>query len=509
MLISETKEHVEITAFYRLLIPFLYITPSIVFIYLIIFHPLTFFQVMIGFSIYFLINTIIFAFFAILSFIKCCYHERISYKELLFQLEKSGKDPFRVLHYVIIPNYKEPIEVIEETIESISKNFLARNQIGIVLAMEERELGCQDKAKTIILKYEHLFKDILFTVHPRDLDGERPGKGSNVQWACQILEKRLKSFNTDLDNVIFTITDADTKYHSQFFEALTWNFINQNNRHQLIYQTPILSYMNLFSVPFPTRVIAIMGGMNEMSRSTNPLEIHSAFSCYSLSYKYWFKMGGFDVENVTEDTRSFLKGYIKTNGYSDICLIFLPTLNYSLDNDTYVSSVIDRLIQAKRHAWGVLEFSYFLQEVFKKGISKFIHGIGSLYYFLILSFRLIEGHWSASVCAIFTSLTGIIYQIYYLPWFKDPIQNSNNIFFDIGKYFVMVQTVIFIVHLFMIFQYCEKVPILKIPIYYFEWVVLSLPSIILYGTIPEWMNIFRLLYTSDYTYITSTKKFKK
>merc|ERR1712232_760069 len=50
-----------------------------------------------------------------------------------------------VRHYVIIPNYKEELDDLRMTLDSVSASIIAKEQISIVLAMEAREEGAQER----------------------------------------------------------------------------------------------------------------------------------------------------------------------------------------------------------------------------------------------------------------------------------------------------------------------------------------------------------------------------
>ena len=50
-----------------------------------------------------------------------------------------------VVHFVILPNYKEDIDILREAIDTLAISTLARGNMGIVLAMEVREAGSKEK----------------------------------------------------------------------------------------------------------------------------------------------------------------------------------------------------------------------------------------------------------------------------------------------------------------------------------------------------------------------------
>jgi len=56
--------------------------------------------------------------------------------------------------------------------------------------MESREPNVEDKAMTIIQEFSKKFRSINYTLHPSDIPGEAPGKGSNMAWAGRKLSEK-------------------------------------------------------------------------------------------------------------------------------------------------------------------------------------------------------------------------------------------------------------------------------------------------------------------------------
>jgi len=131
----------------------------------------------------------------------------------------------RVIHAIIIPNYNEDIDTLRETLEVLAShphastaydvsfpNPLERQSMRsltvtqIYLAMEEREPDAETKAVTLINGFVKKFRFITFTLHPTDIPGELPGKGSNMAWAARKLSERYSL--TQRKNVIITGIDG-------------------------------------------------------------------------------------------------------------------------------------------------------------------------------------------------------------------------------------------------------------------------------------------------------------
>lgn len=60
----------------------------------------------------------------------------------------------------------------------------------VYLAMEQRESDVETKAMSFTNEFTRRFRSISFTIHPPNIPGELPGKGSNLAWAARQLSQR-------------------------------------------------------------------------------------------------------------------------------------------------------------------------------------------------------------------------------------------------------------------------------------------------------------------------------
>lgn len=72
--------------------------------------------------------------------------------------------------------------------------------------MEQREHNVELKAMNLIQEFVKKFRSIDFTLHPSDIPGESPGKGSNVAWAARKLSEKYTM--TQRKDVIITGIDG-------------------------------------------------------------------------------------------------------------------------------------------------------------------------------------------------------------------------------------------------------------------------------------------------------------
>lgn len=131
-------------------------------------------------------------------------------------------------HLIILPNYKEDMETLYETLDVLASHSMALTQYKICLAMEQSEMGSEEKAKTLMTKYSSQFLDITFTMHPTGISGEIRGKSSNVAWAARhmagsaVVENDDKLAKMRHQHQILTIMDADTCFAQDYFTQITY-----------------------------------------------------------------------------------------------------------------------------------------------------------------------------------------------------------------------------------------------------------------------------------------------
>ncbi|KAJ3201469.1 hypothetical protein HDU67_001326, partial [Dinochytrium kinnereticum] len=144
-----------------------------------------------------------------------------------------------ISHIIILPNYKEDMDTLCETLDVLASHNRAVSQYKICLAMEESELNCQQKAHDLIKLYANSFFDITYTVHPIGRPNEIRGKSSNVAWAVTQMAMRGSNeyhhqgggqFGAGgggggaHSHEIVTVMDADTCFAEDYFTAITYHY---------------------------------------------------------------------------------------------------------------------------------------------------------------------------------------------------------------------------------------------------------------------------------------------
>ncbi len=271
-----------------------------------------------------------------------------------------------IKHVIIISSYKEPIDVMEMAIGSLSRQIdIDLKKIFVVVAQEARA-GQENNKKTIeyfTKKYKNTFGKLIFTEHPSDIPGETVGKHTNEAWAAKrFKELFLDTKKYNIEKLTLTSCDVDTLFHEKYFSALTYFFASSPNRYYRFWQSPIFWHNNINSVPAPIRIIGTLGNVIHIANIQEPDGLFFNYSCYSSSYKLIDSAGYWDIDMIPEDWHIFLETFFSSGGKSAVNPIFLPTIVDAPEGKNYFSALKNRYSQCLRHAWGAIDIPYAIEK---------------------------------------------------------------------------------------------------------------------------------------------------
>jgi cellulose synthase/poly-beta-1,6-N-acetylglucosamine synthase-like glycosyltransferase len=311
------------------------------------------------FDIYWLYKSLTLAVTAVISHIKIKSAEELDWLSAVQQLPDWQK----IHHIILIPTYKEPIEMLERTLTKLSQQEYPLDKIDIVLAFEEREQESHNKGQHLQQKYANIFGHLLATYHP-DIDGEVKGKSSNEAWAGRIAKQQLvDKEGLDINYITITSNDADALLHAKYLACLTHKFLTLplSERYFRFFQATVMFYNNIWRVPAPVRVINSMASVLNAAQQSNANSLVN-FSCYSTSLQMIDKVGYWDVDVIPEDYRIFFKSYFALDGKVKVEPLFLPIYADAAEADTFWHTMINQYEQMKRWAWGTSDDAYVIKQ---------------------------------------------------------------------------------------------------------------------------------------------------
>ncbi|MDQ5952312.1 MAG: hypothetical protein QG626_439 [Patescibacteria group bacterium] len=265
-----------------------------------------------------------------------------------------------VYHLVFLPTYQEELPILEEAMESLLRAQYRKDRIIVVLGGEERDKrNFENYREDIEKRYKHHFYDVLFTVHPKDLPGELPGKGSNMRYMGHEVQKYLADKDINPERIIVSAFDVDTIAHPQYFACLAYQFLTVQNPHRSSYQPITLFSNNIWSATAPVRVAAFGTVFWLFSELVRPERMWT-FSSHSMSWKMLIDVGFWEPDLVSEDSRIFMQGFLHYDGDYRVTPIFLPVSMDTVAGGNYWESLVALYKQQRRWAWGVEHFPYML-----------------------------------------------------------------------------------------------------------------------------------------------------
>lgn len=282
--------------------------------------------------------------------------EKINWLNKLKKLSAAKE----VKHVVIIPNYKESLSKLRQTIRSIASQTMPAKQIYVVLGMEKREEGGAEKANLIIKEFKNTFGGIFAAFHP-DADGEVKGKSSNESYASKkAYRKLIKTGIIDLNFATVSSVDADSVFDRQYFSYLAYKFLTDNNRYNKFWQSANVNHNNFWTVPAPIRIIAFFGSLWRTALLVQKDRLISN-STYSLSFALLKKIGFWDTDVIPEDYRIFFKAFYKLQGRVWIEPIFLKTSMDAPLSTSYIKSLKNKYQQERRWSWGASDDQLYIK----------------------------------------------------------------------------------------------------------------------------------------------------
>lgn len=262
-----------------------------------------------------------------------------------------------IVHIVLYTVYKEPEQLIEESLTALRDTIYPDDKLIVVLAGEECEENSFTKLQKIKNKFDGTFKDVLITMHPKDMKGEIPCKGANATFAAKKARLYLEEREYDVGNVIISCFDADTCPDKNYFACLTYQFLKNPKRYQTSFQPLPIYNNNIYKVPAVARVIEMGSTFWQMIESMR-YEKFITFSSHSMSFKTLIDVDYWPVNLISDDSLIFWKCFLKFNGDYHTYPLEVPVYMDIAVGKNLLHTISVQYKQKRRWAWGVETFAY-------------------------------------------------------------------------------------------------------------------------------------------------------
>jgi len=358
-------------------------------------YPIVVAVFIIAFDLYWLLKISYLSFHQIASYQQMKRNLKIDW---IYKLKKLRRWK-EIYHLIILPTYKEGVEIVKPTLQALEDSNYPKNNLIVVLAIEERAGdGAQKVAKVIKEEFGKKFFHFLITIHPENIVGEIAGKGSNVSWALnRAKEEIIDPFKIPYQNIVVSTFDIDTRVYPQYFACLTWHYLTAKKPLRSSYQ-PIPVYSNnIWQAPAFSRVIAVSGTFWQMMQQERPEQLVT-YSTHAMPFKIFEELN-YPSNVVSDDSRIFWKSYLHYDGNYQVIPLHYPVLMDTVMAKNLLRTIINQYKQQRRWAWGVENIPYVLYGFLK---NKKISRSEKFRY----TFNILDGFWSWATCALLIFFLG-------------------------------------------------------------------------------------------------------
>ncbi|CAF1084281.1 unnamed protein product [Rotaria sordida] len=305
------------------------------------------------------------------------------YRDFLKDVDKSSSKHIR--HIVAIICYKEPVDLIARSIQTIADQTEV-HRITMVISFEERTPNKEEKCEFLEKKFIQCgFERIIFTIHPYGLPNEIPGKCSNSNYGLRMAVQQMAINDNDTDNILITTCDADSKFSPEYISALAYKYLKEKQPAlSTVYQSPLFYNWKLDGLSFVSRVTGLLRSLL-MLGALIPFNINT-MSIFSYSLSLAQKGNYIHPAYQMDDIICLIRWMGVTKQRLRISMIPVPVLSGPTNGETIEKEIIEWTRQARRWTIGAIEvFHYFIVKA--KGMPSFAAccwGICFIIYYGIL-----------------------------------------------------------------------------------------------------------------------------
>ncbi|KKT69950.1 MAG: hypothetical protein UW65_C0007G0007 [candidate division WWE3 bacterium GW2011_GWB1_44_4] len=274
-----------------------------------------------------------------------------------------------IVHFLLIPTYNEPADVIKNSLDSIFAQTMPLKQILLVCTVEEKfAQRVVADINTTLGKRKSDFAGVKIYIHPAGIPGEAKGAGgANRAWGAKHAVEELVAQGEAIKNYIFSTIDGDHVINPQYLARLTHLYLTTDKRNNHFYTTAVHLFSNNFwKVPTVMRIEAASVTLSTLSNWISGLpQTRETFSAYSASLQTLIDANYWDVGLGIDDTVFYWRAFFARNGdFTGVCH-YIPYAADAVEGKNYLNSYVSLYKQLLRWGWGVI--------VFPLSVKGFIH----------------------------------------------------------------------------------------------------------------------------------------
>lgn len=263
-----------------------------------------------------------------------------------------------ILHVVILPTYREPLALLQQSLDALAAVDYPKDRLWVVAALEER---AGDHARAVqdalTRRYQNTFGRFLTTVHPDGIAGERRVKSANASHAARRVQRLLDTEGIPYERVMVSNLDADTVVSKQYFAALTYTYQTTPDRLRCSYQPLPMYHNNIWTISAFTRIIATNATFWQIIQAGRPERLET-YSSHAMPFQALVDVGFWDPTVVSEDSRIYWQAYVRYQGRYRVVPLYATVSMDATQGPTLLQGFTNQYRQMRRHAWGIENFPY-------------------------------------------------------------------------------------------------------------------------------------------------------
>jgi cellulose synthase/poly-beta-1,6-N-acetylglucosamine synthase-like glycosyltransferase len=352
----------------------------------------------ISFDLYWLLKTVNLSLHHRHNWVRMRQNMKIDWRAKL--ADDFGERRESVAHLVLLPYYKEDEAVVRGTLEALAGARYDLSKILVVLAAEARAgEAAAALGRKMADEFGPRFGGFALSVHPADLPGEMPGKGSNIAYAAERARvELLEPRGLDQSQVLVSAFDIDTVAGPDYFSCLTWHFLSDPDPARASFQPIPLYNNNIWHAPAFSRVAALSSTYWQMIEQERPERLVT-FSSHAVPFATLRQVNYWQRNMVSEDSRIFWNLFFAHGGRYRVVPIAYPVSMDANLAPSIAETAKNVYRQHRRWCWGSENVPYLLYHLLRHPTMPIRQRLG-------IAFTQIEGYWSLATNPLIIMLLG-------------------------------------------------------------------------------------------------------
>lgn len=316
-------------------------------------------------DIYWFVSAVRIAILISIGYRKMRWAEKQPWQE---NLKKDFPNEYnKYYHLIILPTYKESLEILEPTFDAIANSSFPHKQIYLGIGFEAWDDPDRVAVVEKFLKQnEHRIGGIFITHHELK-PNEVKGPGTNRNCIVVSALEEFQKLKIDPKYVLATTLDADFVIHPEFLAGALHKYLTlpEDVRFKRSLTGVFIYNNNYWQAPTPMRVIATGTSFWQISEMVGS-DKYIHFASLSINLQTLKDVGMWLPDKVNDDSGFYWKNYYFFDGDYKVVPHFIPISADAVLDTTLFKTFQNQYLQLKRWAYGVEHIPFIFKEYFKK-----------------------------------------------------------------------------------------------------------------------------------------------